>query len=145
MRAVQDRRPKGASRESGEPPFYLKRNSNSVKCKSPAGRASARSGTLCIIDSRRQKASRLRAGKWDAEVETMRAFETNDWLLLNSMIYKIYTTEDFGAIDRLISSVRPANIGLLTDKPLTAAERDVYRAGECRKTLASVHRIPSES
>ena len=54
-------------------------------------------------------------------------------------------TEDFGAIDRLISSVRPANIGLLTDKPLTAAERDVYRAGECRKTPASVHRIPSES
>ena len=26
---------------------------------------------------------------------TMRAFETNDWLLLNSMIYRIYTTEDF--------------------------------------------------
>ncbi len=25
----------------------------------------------------------------------MRAFETNDWLLLNSMIYRIYTTEDF--------------------------------------------------
>ena len=28
----------------------------------------------------------------------MRAFETNDWLLLNSMIYRIYTTEDFEAM-----------------------------------------------
>ena len=28
----------------------------------------------------------------------MRAFEMNDWLLLNSMIYRIYTTEDFEAM-----------------------------------------------
>lgn len=48
--------------------------------------------------------------------------------------------EDFSSIDDLISAVRPANIDLLIDKPLTAAERDVHRAGECRAALAAVHR-----
>ena len=27
----------------------------------------------------------------------MKNFETNDWLVLNSIIYKIYTTNDFDA------------------------------------------------
>lgn len=52
--------------------------------------------------------------------------------------------ENFSVLDDLISAVRPANVNLFIDKPLTAAERDVYRAGECRAVLAGVHRVSSE-
>ena len=30
----------------------------------------------------------------------MKNFETNDWLVLNSIIYKIYTTNDFDEMRR---------------------------------------------
>ena len=30
----------------------------------------------------------------------MKNFETNDWLVLNSIIYKIYTTNDFDGMRR---------------------------------------------
>ena len=43
--------------------------------------------------------------------------------------------EDAAVIDDLISSVRPANISLLSDGELSAAERDVLRAEKCRRTL----------
>ncbi len=42
---------------------------------------------------------------------------------------------DFGALDELIASVRPANISLLSDVDLSAAERDILRAEKCRNTL----------
>ena len=49
-------------------------------------------------------------------------------------------TDKFAALDDLIAAVRPANINLYIDKPLTAEERDVYRARECRRALSAVRR-----
>lgn len=49
-------------------------------------------------------------------------------------------TDKFGALDDLIAAMRPANINLFIDKPLTAGERDEHRARECRKALNGVRR-----
>ncbi len=45
----------------------------------------------------------------------------------------------FAALDDLIESVRPANIGLRFDGVSDAARRDVLRAAECRTAMARVH------
>ena len=50
-------------------------------------------------------------------------------------------TKRFKVLDDLMSAVRPSNLNLLIDKPLTAAERDIYRAEKCRAALASVRRV----
>lgn len=42
---------------------------------------------------------------------------------------------DISTIDDLIASVRPANISLLSDDDLSAAERDILRAEKCRAAL----------
>ena len=47
---------------------------------------------------------------------------------------------EFSWLDDFISSMRPANLSLFTDVELTPAERDVYRARECRTTFAGVRR-----
>ena len=47
---------------------------------------------------------------------------------------------EFSWLDDFISSMRPANLSLFTDVELTPAERDVYRARECRNTFAGVRR-----
>ena len=46
----------------------------------------------------------------------------------------------FSAMDELISAVRPSNLNLLVDKPLTASERDICRAEKCRAALTAVRR-----
>lgn len=47
---------------------------------------------------------------------------------------------EFSWLDEFISSMRPANLSLFTDVELTPAERDIYRARECRNTFAGVRR-----
>ena len=48
--------------------------------------------------------------------------------------------KNFSSLDDLIAAVRPANINLYIDKPLTAEERDEYRAKECRSAMRAVRR-----
>lgn len=43
--------------------------------------------------------------------------------------------EDVARIDELISSVRPANISLLSDEEMSALQRDILRAEKCRAAL----------
>lgn len=47
---------------------------------------------------------------------------------------------EFTWLDDFIASMRPANLNLYTDIELTPAQRDVYRARECRNTFAGVRR-----
>ncbi len=47
---------------------------------------------------------------------------------------------DFSALNALVAAARPANVGLYSDKKLTAPERDVLRADLCRRSLAKLMR-----
>ncbi len=52
--------------------------------------------------------------------------------------------DTFSWLDDFIASMRPANINLYTDKPLTPAERDIYRASRCRAAFADIRRVQEE-
>lgn len=48
--------------------------------------------------------------------------------------------ENFSGLDDLIEALRPANISLLSDERLSAAERDILRAEKCREGLKALAR-----
>lgn len=48
--------------------------------------------------------------------------------------------ENFSGLDDLIAALRPANISLLSDERLSAAERDILRAEKCREGLKALAR-----
>ncbi len=48
--------------------------------------------------------------------------------------------ESFSGLDDLIEALRPANISLLSDERLSAAERDILRAEKCREGLKALAR-----
>ena len=52
----------------------------------------------------------------------------------------ILETKRFSDMDALIAAVRPANLNILIDEPLTARERDVYRAEKCRRVMEGMRR-----
>ena len=52
----------------------------------------------------------------------------------------ILETKRFSDMDALIAAVRPANLNMLIDEPLTARERDVYRAEKCRRVMEGMRR-----
>ena len=63
----------------------------------------------------------------------MKNFETNDWLVLNSIIYKIYTTNDFDEMRRqfleqikTVIDFDSADFYLASAKEIERLERPVY-------------------
>lgn len=51
------------------------------------------------------------------------------------------STKNFSALDDLIAELRPANIGLNFEEPLTPDERDKRRAAQCRSALKKLVRV----
>lgn len=74
----------------------------------------------------------------------MKNFETNDWLVLNSIIYKIYTTNDFDEMRRqfleqikTVIDFDSADFYLVSAKEIERLERPVYF--NCDEDLSDIY------
>ena len=74
----------------------------------------------------------------------MKNFETNDWLVLNSIIYKIYTTNDFDEMRRqfleqikTVIDFDSADFYLASAKEMERLERPVYF--NCDEALSDIY------
>lgn len=75
----------------------------------------------------------------------MKNFETNDWLVLNSIIYKIYTTNDFDEMRRqfleqikTVIDFDSADFYLASAKEIERLERPVYF--NCDEDLSDIYK-----